>query len=122
MAARLMWGTPNDAARTVHPDAAARAEANDYTLVSDEEVGGPPGGPSRDIDWPLVPGPRQIFAREDGDTAVVVAIAHESVAGSQDVLAAVEADWKRRTGRTDVRQDAGPPAQERPVEDARRST
>lgn len=106
MAARLMWGSGGDDPVLVDADAVARADEADFTFLGrGEAAASAPTGPTTE-DEGTVPAERVIFLVDDDVGTQPVAVASESVAGNADVLAAVEQEWKARTGRTDVRPDA----------------
>lgn len=118
-----MWGTPNTAAETISQAALERAEQDEVTLIGDgERAGSPdlPAGAGTDAAMPVVLATRLVYAMEDDDSGVPIAVAREDVAGSPDVLAAVEEQWRARTGRDDVRVDvrAEPPADQPPVDES----
>ena len=114
MAARIMWGSTGDDPVLVDAEAVSRAEDVDFTFLSRGEVSATAPTGAATADEGAVPAERVLFIVDDDepDTAHPIAVASERVTGNADVLAAVEQEWKARTGRTDVRPDAvaEPPA------------
>lgn len=100
MAARLMWGSEGDDARTVDAEAIERAEeaSSSFTFLEAGEAGDAPAGPVTESEGGPVPAVRLIYLVEDDDTPRPIAVAAARVAGNADVLAAVEEEWKTRTG------------------------
>ena len=107
MAARLMWGSEGEDARAVDAEALDRAEeaSSSFTFLEAGETGDAPAGPVTESEGG-VPADRLIYLVEDDDTSRPIAVATERVAGNADVLAAVEEEWKTRTGQENVRVDA----------------
>ena len=118
MGARIMWGSTGDDPVLVDAEAISRADDVDFTFLGRGEVADtPPTGPATSEDG-ATPAERVLFIVDDADGTQPIAVASERVAGNADVLAAVEQEWKARTGDTDVRVDAvaEPPAVEPSVE------
>ena len=113
MAARIMWGSPGEDARVVDPDALDRADsAAGFTFLGRGEVGDAAAGPVTESEGGPVPAERLVYLVDEDAPARPIAVASERVAGNGDVLAAVEEEWRNRTGRTDVRPDAAPEPEE----------
>ena len=116
MAARIMWGSTGDDPVLIDADAVQRAEDVDFTFLGRGEASATPGPAT--VEEGAVPAERVLFIVDDDEATQPIAVASEHVAGNADVLAAVEQEWKARTGRTDVRPDAvaEPPATQPRVE------
>lgn len=117
MAGRIMWGSTGDDPVLVDPDAVARAEESEFTFLDRGEAGESPIGPATEEEG-AIPAERVIYLVDDDGGARPIAVSAAHVAGNADVLAAVEEEWKARTGRGDVRPDATaePPSVESSVE------
>jgi hypothetical protein len=118
MAARIMWGGTGDDPVLIDAEAVSRADDVDFTFLGRGEASAsPPSGPATQ-DEGAIPATRVLFIVDDDEGTQPIAVASESVAGNADVLAAVEAEWKARTGREDVRPDAvaEPPPAAPPLE------
>ena len=118
MAARIMWGSSGDDPVLIDADAVERAEDVEFTFLGRGEAPASlPTGPATEGDG-AVPAERVLFIVDDDEATQPIAVAAEHVAGNADVLAAVEQEWKARTGRTDVRPDAvaEPPSTQHQVE------
>jgi hypothetical protein len=89
----------------IDADAVGRAEEVDFTFLGRGEASPSPSGPATEEEG-AVPAERVLFIVDDDEGTQPIAVASEHVAGNADVLAAVEQEWKARTGRTDVRPDA----------------
>jgi hypothetical protein len=101
MAARITWGGAGDDPVLVDADAVARADEVDFTFLGRGEASPSPATGPATPDEGAVPAERVLFILNgDGTQPVAVAAAH--VAGSADVLAAVEREWKARTGQPDA--------------------
>ena len=103
MAARIMWGSTGDDPVLIDADAVARADDVDFTFLGRGEAS-PATGPATP-DEGAVPADRVLFIMNgdmNGDRAQPVAVAAAHVAGSAAVLAAVEREWKARTGQADA--------------------
>lgn len=111
MAARLMWGSAGDDTVLVDAEAVARADEVDFTFLGRGEAASSPTGSATEEEG-AIPAERVIYLVDDEAGTQPIAVASPSVAGNADVLAAVEQEWKARTGREDVRPDAvaEPPA------------
>lgn len=97
MAARFVWGTTGDDSVLVDPDAVARTEESDFTFLDRGESGETPVGPATEGEG-AIPAERVIFLVDDEGETQPIAVASEHVVGNADVLTAVEAEWKARTG------------------------
>jgi hypothetical protein len=118
MAARIMWGTAGDDPVLIDAEAVGRADEVDFTFLGRGEASpSPPSGPATEEEG-AVPAGRVLFIVDDEDGTQPIAVTSEHVAGNADVLAAVEQEWKARTGRSDVRPDAvaEPPRAQPPLE------
>lgn len=117
MAARIMWGSTGDDPVLIDAEATSRADDVDFTFLGRGEVAATPTGPATPGEG-AVSAERVLFIVDDDEGTQPIAVASERVAGNADVLAAVEQEWKARTGRDDVRPDAvaEPPVVEPAVE------
>jgi hypothetical protein len=97
MTARIAWGSAGDDPALVDPDAVARADEDDFSFLERGEVGDAPVGPGTEEEG-AVPAERLIYLVEDDGGAEPIAVVSARVVGSADVLAAVEQEWKARTG------------------------
>lgn len=110
MAHRIMWGTDSDQALAIDPDALERAEQSEagFAFLDAGEVGEAPAGPMTEAEGGPVPATRLVYLLDDDGGSRPIAVSSERVAGNADVLAAVEEEWKERSGDGDVRVDAPP--------------
>jgi hypothetical protein len=110
MSARIMWGSTGDDPVLIDADAVERADDVDFTFLGRGESSSSTGPAT--VEEGAIPADRVLFIVDDDVGPQPIAVASEHVAGNADVLAAVEQEWKARTGRTDVRPDAvaEPPA------------
>ncbi len=106
MGARIIWGSMADDPVLIDADAVERADDVDFTFLGRGEASeSPPTGPATEVEG-AVPAERVLFIVDDDERALPIAVAAAHVAGTADVLTAVEREWKARTGRTEVRPDA----------------
>ncbi|MFY9589030.1 MAG: hypothetical protein WAT66_16430 [Actinomycetota bacterium] len=113
MNARIMWGTTGDDPVLIDADAVQRADDVDFTFLGRGEVAPSQPTAATTAEDGSVPAERVIYLVDD-EGPQPIAVASDHVRGNADVLAAVEQEWKARTGRTTVRANAivEPPAAE----------
>ena len=99
-----MWGSTGDDPVLIDADAVERADDVDFTFLGRGEAASPTGPAT--VEEGAISADRVLFIVDDDDGTQPIAVASKHVAGNADVLAAVEQEWKARTGRTDVRPDA----------------
>jgi hypothetical protein len=107
MTARITWGSTGDDPVLIDADAVARADDVDFTFLGRGEASPSPATGPATPDEGAVPAERVLFIMNgdmNGDRAqpIAVAVAAAHVAGSAAVLAAVEREWKARTGQADA--------------------
>ena len=112
MSARIVWGSTGDDPVLIDADAVQRADDVDFTFLGRGEVAPSLPTGSTTAEDGSIPAERVIYLVDDEEAPQPIAVASEHVRGNADVLAAVEQEWKARTGRTTIRPDtvAEPPA------------